>query len=269
MAEPLRFELIGKPLGHSLSPQLHELIAVRAGFACRYALRELEPAQVRGYVRSLPSSGLSGVNVTIPHKLEAYASVDALAPTAWAVGAVNTIAIEDGRTVGHNTDYDGFGAMLAAAGIDAAGRQATVLGSGGSARAAAAWLTGHGCDVTVISRGGGTLPGARSAGYDAVPGGHLLVNATPVGMYPHGDACPLPEREIARYEAVADLIYNPLETVLLRRAAALGLRCADGLVMLVAQAVRAQEIWQGRFFGASLLRTVHTRLLQALREAQA
>ncbi len=267
MAEPLRFELIGKPVGHSLSPQLHGLIAKEAGFTCQYDLLELEPEQVRGYVLALPASGLSGVNVTIPHKLEAYASVGELAATAQAVGAVNTIAIHDGRTVGHNTDYDGFGAMLAAAGIPAEGRPATVLGSGGSARAAVAWLADHGCDVTVISRGAGTLPGARSAGYDALPGGHLLVNATPVGMYPHGDACPLPEREIARYETVADLIYNPLETVLLRRAAALGLRCADGLVMLVAQAVRAQEIWQGKSFGANLIRPVHARL-RALREAR-
>lgn len=268
MAEPLRFELIGQPLGHSLSPVLHGLIAEVAGFACEYTLRELPDEAVEGYVAALPHSGLSGVNVTIPHKLAACATVDVLSDEARAIGAVNTIAIQDGRTMGHNTDYYGFGAMLRLAGIQAEGRSATVLGGGGAARACVAWLADHGCDVTLVTRGGSsTLPGARTVGYGALPGGHLLVNATPVGMHPHEDACPLPAEDIARYEAVADLIYNPPQTVLLRQAAALGLPNTDGLAMLVAQAVRAQQIWQQRSFDETMEREV-LRRLRALREGK-
>ena len=256
----LRFALIGQPLGHSLSPLLHRYIAEAAGFSCEYLLRPLQPEGVRPFISGMAAAGLQGINVTIPYKLAALEAVDEVTATARAIGAVNTVAMMNGRTTGHNTDYYGFGAMLAAAGIDPAGRSATVLGSGGAARAAVAWLVDSGCEVTVASRSETPLFGAKAISFDSIGCGYLLVNATPVGMAPHVDGCPVAEETLRRFAAVADLVYNPRQTRLLQASSALGLACADGLYMLVAQAVRAQEIWQGIQLGQPVERAVYDRL---------
>lgn len=270
-----RFALIGKPLGHSLSPEIHALISEISGLHCAYELRPLEPGEVRPFIRNMKAEGLDGLNATIPYKLAALKSVDTLSPEAKAVGAVNTVEHTPVGLVGHNTDYHGFGAMLDAFGIQAKGRRCVILGSGGGACAVAAYLTDAGAaDLLVASIemevAVARFPGIRVIPFEELGGvsGDLLVNCTPVGMHPHPDGCPVPEPVIGRFAAAADLVYNPRETRFLGIAKRLGLRCADGLYMLAAQAVRAREIWHGALLGAGVERQVYERLDAVLREGK-
>lgn len=269
----MRFALIGKPLGHSLSPQIHALISQVTGIACTYELQLLEPEQVRPFIKGLRMNGFDGMNATIPYKLSAHESVDTLSPEARAIGAVNTVELQpEGSLAGHNTDYHGFGAMLTDAGIAVSERRCAILGSGGSARAVAAYLMDTGAsDVLLASRdkadAARRFPGLKAVSYDELGHYHggLLVNCTPVGMHPNPDDCPVAESMIGQFESVADLIYNPRETLMLARAKRMGCTTADGLMMLVAQAVRAREIWHRVPMGPSVEREVYLRLDRAMR----
>jgi shikimate dehydrogenase len=265
------FALIGKPLGHSLSPQIHALISEITGLQCSYVLSPLEPDEVRPFICGMAEHGLDGLNATIPHKLAALQSVDSLSPEARAIGAVNTVEVAPGGLIGHNTDYHGFGAMLCAAGIGAAGERCVILGSGGSARAVAAYLADAGAaELLVASRdaaeASARFPGLHAVTYEELRriNGGLLVNCTPVGMFPHAEGCPVDEDIVSRFAAVADLVYNPRETRLLALAGRLGCKRADGLYMLAAQAVCAREIWHGAAMGEAVEREVCTRLAKAL-----
>jgi shikimate dehydrogenase len=262
-----RFALIGKPLGHSLSPEIHALISEIKGIPCSYELQPLELDEVRPFIRNMQANGLDGLNATIPYKRAALESVDALSPEARAVGAVNTVEVSPGGLVGHNTDYHGFGAMLLAAGIEVKGGRCVILGSGGAAQAVAAYLADAGASELIIasieiSDAVIRFPGARVVSYDELDcfSGGLLVNCTPVGMHPHPESCPVSEAVIGRFASVADLVYNPRETRLLSIASRLGLKRADGLYMLAAQAVRAREIWHGVKMGAEVEKAVYDRL---------
>jgi shikimate dehydrogenase len=270
-----RFALIGKPLGHSLSPEIHALISELSGLPCTYELRPLEPGEVRPFIRNMKAQGFDGLNATIPYKLAALESVDALSPEAEAIGAVNTVECTPGGLVGHNTDYRGFGAMLTAFGIEPKGKRCVILGSGGGACAVAAYLADAGAADLLIASiemdvAAARFPDIRVIPFEELGGvsGDLLVNCTPVGMHPHPEGCPIPEPVIGRFAAAADLVYNPRETRFLSAARRLGLRCADGLYMLAAQAVRAREIWHGAPLGAEVERQVYERLDAVLRESK-
>lgn len=269
------FALIGKTLGHSLSPQIHALISEITGLQCTYALRPLEPNEVEPFIRSMKAEGFDGINVTIPYKLAALECMDSLSPEACAIGAVNTVEVSPSGLTGHNTDYHGFGAMLRAAAIGVAGERCVILGSGGSARAVAAYLADAGAaELLIASRdaadASARFPGIKTITYNEVGslGGGLLVNCTPLGMHPNPGGCPVPEDIIGRFAAVADLVYNPRETKLLSIAAKLGCKRADGLYMLSAQAVRAREIWYGVQMGKAVEQQVYQRLDTAMRSGQ-
>lgn len=241
------FSLIGAPLGHSRSPRLHRLICARLGLDARYRLSALAPQEIAAYLQQSRCAGVAGINVTIPYKQAVIPYLSGLSPEAQAIGAVNTIKPTPEGFVGYNTDAYGFAKMLEYAGIRPAHRSAVILGSGGVARSAAYALKSMDCPVTIVSR---DVSAARLAfahtdvcDYDHIPPAYLLVNCTPVGMYPHADAAPIPPEMLSQFKAVADLIYNPRQTLLTRRAKQAGLMTADGLLMLIAQAVRAQEIW--------------------------
>ena len=263
----LRFALIGKPLGHSLSPQIHGLISEATGLSCEYELKPLEPDEVRPFIQGMGERGIDGLNATIPYKLSALQSVDALSPEAAAIGAVNTVEVTADGLVGHNTDYYGFGAMLQDAGITVRGRRCVILGSGGSARAVAAYLIDAGAsEVLLASRdradASARFPGIKAVSYGELEGssGGLLVNCTPLGMHPKPEGCPVTKAVVGRFEAVADLIYNPMRTKLLDLAEGLGRKRAGGLYMLAAQAVRAREIWHKVTIGPEVERDVCRRL---------
>lgn len=237
------YALLGEHLSHSLSVPIHAELCRAAGIPFDYVLREIPRER---FAAELPDilRTYDGVNVTIPYKREIIPFLDSLSPEAEAVGAVNTVVREGSRLVGHNTDIAGFIAMLAQAEIPA-GLSCWVLGTGGAAAAITEALHLYGCrPVHPVSR-----DPSRGESYASLPGSFsgLLVNCTPVGMFPHPEACPLSSDALAemlpRATAVLDLIYNPEETLLLKAARERGIPAVNGMTMLRAQAKEAERLW--------------------------
>ncbi len=250
-----RFGLLGEKLGHSYSPQIHRLLA---GYD--YDLCPQPPEAVARFVRE---GGYDGLNVTIPYKKTVAALCDELSPIARRLGSVNTVVRRpDGTLFGDNTDYDGFVWMLRRGGLDPAGRKCLVLGSGGASVTVRAALADLGAaEVVTISRSGPDHYGNLDRHADA----GLIVNTTPVGMYPDTDAAPLSLADFPALTGAADIVYNPARTRLLQQAEALGIPCAGGLAMLVAQALRSSELFQGKALDAGLIPVIERKLEQSMR----
>lgn len=248
----MKLALIGEKLGHSLSVPIHRAYFSLSGSQGSYELLELAPDQVKDLRRIMAAKGLDGVNVTIPYKKAVIPLLDQLTPMARRVGAVNTIAWRDGRLVGHNTDAGGFMDMLAFAGIPAAGQGFAVLGaSGGAAQAVRAALEQAGARAYPVSRKGPVT-------YDSLPelDWQVLVNCTPLGMWPNIQAAPVEAAVARRAQALVDLVYNPPVTRFLAMAAP-GAKAVNGLYMLVAQAMRAQAFWRDQPVDQAFTRRIY------------
>ena len=233
----LRCGLLGETLGHSYSPMLHSLLA-------DYEYRLFEVPQ-DGLSAFLKSDSWDGLNVTIPYKKAVVPYCDALSEAAEMLQSVNTLVRRpDGTLYGDNTDLYGFLYMVRKSGIDPAGKKALVLGSGGASVTVKAALEQLGASVTVISRNGADNYEHLDRHADA----RIIVNTTPVGMYPRNGAAAVDLTRFPLCEGVLDIVYNPARTALLLQAEALGIPCIGGLSMLTAQAKRACEL----FTGASL-----------------
>lgn len=227
-----RAGLLGRRLGHSLSPQVHRFFGDYA-----YRLHEKEPEEVASFLdRALRSDALDFLNVTIPYKQTVFALCDELSPTARQLGNVNFVRrLADGRLFGDNTDAFGVGRLLDAVGADVRGCACAVLGAGGAALTTRAVLEARGAArVTLVCRG--ETPAADD---------EVIVNATPVGMFPNADDVRLDIAAYPRCRVVLDLVYSPSPTRLVREARACGKKAADGLVMLIAQAYRAYRLAAG------------------------
>ncbi|MCI9068342.1 MAG: shikimate dehydrogenase [Lachnospiraceae bacterium] len=232
----MEYGLIGEKLGHSYSKQIHEKLADYTYDLCPLTREE--------FPVFMEQKAFKAVNVTIPYKKDVITYLDEMDENAAAIGAVNTIVNKDGRLVGHNTDFSGFAYMMKEAGISASGKKVLVLGTGGASAAILAVLKRQGAaKVISISRTGKgdavTYEECISLHRDAA----LIVNTTPVGMYPAVDASPLDLAPFSGCEAVLDVIYNPGETRLTAQAKALGMKGVTGLSMLVAQAKYACEFF--------------------------
>ncbi len=233
------YGLLGKTLGHSRSPQIHAQLGDYP-----YALFEVEEEKVGAF---LEKREFKGINVTVPYKETVIPYCDELTDAAKRIGAVNTIVKRaDGSLLGHNTDYDGFLATVNRSGLDIAGKKCLVLGSGGASKTAVTVLTDLGAsEVVVISRSGENNYGNLERHSDAA----ILVNTTPVGMYPRVDETPLTLEHFPCLSGVFDVIYNPRPTKLLRIAEEQGIPAYDGLYMLVCQAIAAAERFLDRPIG--------------------
>ena len=228
--------LLGQKLGHSYSPQIHGLFA-----DYDYALYEREPEELEDFLKN---GDWTGLNVTIPYKKTVLPFCDELSERARRIGAVNTLVRRpDGTLFGENTDAYGFEKLIGKSGVTVAGRKCLVLGSGGASVMACAVLEDLGAgSVTVISRHGADNYDNLDRHADA----QLIVNTTPVGMYPKNGESAVELRRFPNCEAVLDVVYNPSRTALILQAEALGIPSASGLYMLVAQAKRAAELFTGR-----------------------
>ena len=231
----MRCGLLGEHLTHSYSPQIHALLGDYS-----YELFEVAPEKLGEF---LQAGEFDGLNVTIPYKRAVIPYCAELSAAAREMGSVNTLLRRpDGTLYGDNTDLDGFRWLLARGGGIRPGEKALVLGTGGASQTVQAVLRAAGAEVAVLSRRGesnyATLPRHADA--------RLVVNATPVGMYPNNGARLIDLAQLPQCRCVLDLIYNPARTRLLLDAEARGIRCENGLSMLVAQAKRAAELVTGR-----------------------
>lgn len=270
--------LIGYPLGHSLSPKIHRAALSYCGLEGDYSLFAIHPDDQHGLkdlLARVRDGEITGLNVTIPHKQNVIPLLDELTPTAQAIGAVNTISMQNGKLTGDNTDAPGFLAdlkrLMGNWELGIGNRQssienhksALVLGAGGAARAVVYALVNDGWNITITDiRPKQTkalvthFPFPESqlssieykpAALHALPPGlTLIVNATPVGMSPNVESSPWPESlPFPSKAAIYDLVYNPSETKLVKNAHAAGLPATTGLGMLIEQAVLSFEIWTG------------------------
>lgn len=236
MSDKKRCGLIGEKLGHSFSPAIHGKLA-----DYEYKLYELSPEQVGPF---LEKKEYDGLNVTIPYKKTVIPYCDELTEAAKSIGSVNTIVKRpDGTLLGHNTDYDGFMWLLKNAGAEVKGKKAVVLGTGGASATVQAALRDLGAaQVVVVSRSGEDNYENIARHSDA----KILVNATPVGMYPKTGVSPVNLDVFTALEGVFDVVYNPAKTQLLLDAEKRAIPCANGLGMLVAQAKAACERFTGQ-----------------------
>ncbi|NQV74060.1 shikimate dehydrogenase [bacterium] len=247
--------LLGHPVSHSLSPLIHNTAFNYLNLQLQYAALDVEGLEVGNAITQIDGKKVLGANVTIPHKQAVMPFLDELTEVAKRVGAVNTIYVEEGRRMGHNTDVEGFLSPLKTVGLE--GAEMIVLGAGGAARAVLVALSyGLGAkqislvsrDVDKAQRVCDELECGSPASYDQlaklVERAGLVVNTTPVGMHPHVDESPIPDGIHFRAgQTVYDLIYAPRRTRLLKKAEREGATVIGGLPMLIAQAAASFKIW--------------------------
>ena len=241
--------LLGRKLGHSYSPQIHGQLA-----SYDYSLFEKEPEELEGFLKN---GNFVGLNVTIPYKKDVIPFLDQLSPVARRLGAVNTIVRRgDGSLVGHNTDYFGFRYLVQQSGLDVSGKKVLVLGSGGASNTAVAALQELGARVVIISRSGENNYGNLHLHANA----SVIVNTTPVGMYPNTGVSPIDLGCFPQLEGVLDVVYNPARTQILLDAENRGLVAMNGLWMLVAQAKESAEWFSGETIPDSRIVQIHAAL---------
>ena len=241
--------LLGRKLGHSYSPQIHGQLA-----SYSYSLFEKEPEELEGFLKN---GNFVGLNVTIPYKKDVIPFLDQLSPVARRLGAVNTIVRRgDGSLVGHNTDYFGFRYLVHQSGLDVSGKKVLVLGSGGASNTAVAALQELGARVVIISRSGENNYGNLHLHANA----SVIVNTTPVGMYPNTGVSPIDLGCFPQLEGVLDVVYNPARTQILLDAENRGLVAMNGLWMLVAQAKESAEWFSGETIPDSRIVQIHAAL---------
>ncbi len=255
-----KYALLGETLGHTMSPPIHKALFDLKGRSFSYEIIEVPPAELAAKKPYLDS--LAGYNITIPHKMGIIPLTDKLDDTAKRYNSVNCVDNKDGVSTGYNTDCVGFLETIRAMNVHLDGK-VLLVGCGGVGRMMAieAALSGAELNIAVLES---DIPLAQKAAEEIramrpdaaisilnianigeTAHFDLLMNATPVGMYPKINACPVPDSVIAAADAVFDVIYNPGETQLIKKAKALGKKTSGGMAMLVWQAVKAHEIWDG------------------------
>lgn len=241
--------LLGRKLGHSYSPQIHRELG-----SYGYCLYEKEPWELEAF---LTGGSFAGLNVTIPYKKDVIPYLDELSPVAKRLGAVNTIVRKpDGSLMGHNTDYFGFRYLVRRSGLTVSGKKVLVLGSGGASNTAVAVLEELGAQVVIISRSGENNYGNLQLHADA----SVIVNTTPVGMFPNTGISPVDLGLFPRLEGVLDAIYNPARTRILLDGERRGLIAMNGLWMLVAQAKESAEWFTGKPIADDVIPKIHDSL---------
>ncbi|MCX6541785.1 MAG: shikimate dehydrogenase [Actinobacteria bacterium] len=245
--------VIGSPVRHSLSPVIHNAAFSAGALDWIYTAFEVAPGKAAEALAAMRVLGISGLSVTMPHKDDVAAAVDVLDPAATALRTANTVVLQDdGRLAGYSTDGAGFVASLREAGVEPSGMTVAVLGAGGAARSVIDALARVGVDqIVVINRSAARAEAAAQLGArrgrvgDVADIAHvdLVLNATSVGM--GSDEAPFDLALLRSTQVVADLVYHPIETALLRAARRCGATAVDGLGMLVHQAVLQQQLWTG------------------------
>ena len=274
------YGLIGYPVKHSFSPEMHNAAFKHLGIDAEYRLFEVKPEELRDFFAHFKER-LSGINITIPHKESAVEYMDDLEPVAKSIGAINTVSVENGRLLGHNTDVAGFlGSVNQDLKLDLVSRRAIVFGAGGASRAVTFGLFIKDIRQIILvdidgEKAARLASELKDAGYDAIAveydkkaikelvlNSDLLVNATPCGMK-ENDPELLPKDFLHENLAVFDLIYNPAQTKLIEYAKSKGLKATNGLGMLLRQGTVSFEIWTKKKAPIEVMREA---LIKALNE---
>lgn len=255
-----RYAVVGETLKHTMSPPIHKRLFELKNREFEYDVMEICPKDLKASKDKLDS--LAGYNVTIPHKVAVIDLLDRLDDSAKRYNSVNCVDNKNGILTGYNTDCDGFLETVRSMGADLSG-EVVLIGCGGVGRMAAieAAFAGARLNIAVLEsdmplaqktkseilavRPNAEVSIVLNTDIDDEKDYDLLINATPVGMYPKVDACPVPDKIIERAKAVFDIVYNPGETLLLKKAREMGIKTAGGMAMLVWQAVSAHRIWDG------------------------
>lgn len=272
--------LIGDPVEHSMSPVMHNTAYKKLGLDYVYIPFRVKPEGLEPAVAGLRALNVRGFNVTIPHKVAVIPWLDGLDPLAEKIGAVNTVVNTDGELRGYNTDAEGFLQALLEHGIKPKGKRIAVLGAGGASRAITYIMVGKGARVTILNRQQEldwaediaqlirkdlgkevkVLELGQLAG--AIENVDILINATSVGMSPAAEESPVPAHLLSKIPAVFDIVYNPMETRLLREAKAAGARTIGGVDMLAWQGALAFEKWTGQKAPLDLMRGEAVKMLE-------
>ncbi|MBM7097141.1 MULTISPECIES: shikimate dehydrogenase [Alteribacter] len=258
----LRMGVFGHPIGHSMSPAMHNAALAEVGLQGSYGAYDIHPEDLEEAVRSLREDQFRGVNVTLPHKVNVMPFLDEISSDARTIGAVNTIVQENGRLIGYNTDGQGYlDSLLTESGEELKNKKVLIIGAGGAARAVAVSLLKYGVQVLAITNRTmskakeiaricepvgpvsvlpSTIAQANLTGFD------VIINTTSIGMAPDIDRMPFSLETLKRDSIVSDLIYTPLKTRWLQVAENKGAKTINGLGMFINQGAIAFELWTGR-----------------------
>jgi shikimate dehydrogenase len=268
--------LLGHPVGHSLSPAIHNAAFAALGVPLVYVAHDVTPGRVAEAIQAVRTLDYRGLSVTIPHKVAALACMDEVDATARAIGCINTVVNENGRLLGYNCDGRGALNALRDAGVDPTGRRVVILGSGGAARAVSMTVAfeARPTQLTILSiaadelttlcrdiseRAGVKVDGkalTEASLKDALANADMLLQCTPVGQSPNHEQSLVPAAFLRPSLAVFDVVYNPRHTLLLQQAAAAGCRIIEGVEMFLGQALVQSELWTGKKPPVEVMRRV-------------
>lgn len=245
-----KYGLLGEKLGHSISPKIHKILFDYFKWNYKYNLYEIENDKLDSFINKIKDEDIKGFNITIPYKEDIMEYLDEVSDEVEKIGAVNTVLNDNGRLLGYNTDYFGFGYLLEENNVDAKDKIAVILGYGGAAKALEHYLLDKGVTKLYVASRNPNKELNRDRlefiSYDELKDikGDIIVNSTPVGMYPNIDNSPIDENIIDNYNILVDIIYNPEETLFMKIGKEKNKIVIGGLLMLIGQAVKAEEIWQ-------------------------
>ena len=264
------YGLLGEKLSHSVSPQIHTMIFNKLNMKGYYHLFEFKSKDLKAVMEGFKVIKPRGINVTIPYKIKVMEFVDELSCEAKAIGAVNTLKFEEGKTIGYNTDYFGIGELFDKNAIEVKNKKATILGNGGVAVTMVCYLLNQGItEITVVTRDVSKLKcnskfdDCKVISYGEIQGikeSDIVVNCTPLGMYPNLQNSPLEKKHVGKFEIAVDMIYNPKKTLFLKYAEETCLKAVNGLYMLVGQGTSAQEIWNDIKIPKSVIDEIYDEL---------
>lgn len=261
----IKLGVLGEKLPHTLSPEIHKNLLLQQKIDGEYKVYEMNREEVQTLPVFMEEHNLLGLNVTIPYKEVVFPMMDHLDASAEQIGAINTIHRKDGKLYGYNTDYIGVLSMFQKAGIDLKDKSIVILGSGGAAKGLIyGFHTAKASQIIVAARNETEkvrlverFPYLKTCALDDIPDGDIIINTTPVGMYPNTGKSVVDASVIRRFQIAADIVYNPLMTEFLKIAQTHGLQIVTGLMMLVDQAIGAEKIWLHKEMDFSMGNKIH------------
>ena len=258
-----KFGLLGKKLSHSLSPLLHKTFFEDIGLKDEYKLYEVDETEIDNFKNYMLENSIEGVNITVPYKKTFLDKLDSISDEAKAIGAINLLYIKDNKFYGDNTDYYGFKYTLIKNDVDVKNKKIAIIGKGGASASVYKVLKDMGVeDITFYFR----KDKLSEIEFPEDMVGDIIINTTPVGMYPNIEDNIVDEKILKNFEIAIDLIYNPLETKFLKIARENGLKTINGVDMLIEQALKTDEILYDIVLSNQLREKIIKKIIKRVKE---